>query len=109
MKNKKAQSLVEYALIAGIIAIVLATMGAGFKRTIQKIVKSTADAIGFQSESEQAFNPDDGFLNSAETDVNATVDTFIDETQGSYSSVVEETIKVRTTALTNMGFTEHSD
>ncbi len=109
MKAKKAQTLAEYAIIAGIIAIVLVTMGTPFKRTVQKIIKSTADAIGFQGESEQAAEPDKGYLNSAKTDISTKSTTSIDEDQGSYTSVVEETSAMKSESLTNMGFSEYAD
>ncbi len=101
--------MAEYAIVAGIIAIVLAAMGTPFKRTIQKIVKSTADAIGFQSESEQAANPDDGFLNLVGAEVNAISSTTIDEDQGEYASNVAETTTIRSNSQSNMGFTEFGD
>ncbi|MDD3374214.1 MAG: Flp family type IVb pilin [Candidatus Omnitrophica bacterium] len=106
MKSKKAQTLIEYAIVAGIVAIVLATMGTPFKRTIQKIMKSVADAIGYQSKSEQAANHEEGYLDFAETNAWVTTNTAIDETQGIYSSYEQEMITTKTNALTNLGLTE---
>jgi len=106
VKNKKAQTLAEYAITAGIIAIVLAAMGTPFKRTIQQIVKSTADAIGYQSESEQASKPDDGYLDFSETNSDITSSKMSDEVQGVYTGSEQEITVTQTNTLTNMGSTE---
>ena len=48
--KKKAQSMLEYALVIGIIAAALAAMQLYFKRTIQATVKVAADEIGGQKQ-----------------------------------------------------------
>ena len=52
--KKKAQSLTEYTIVAGIIAVVLVAMGTPFRRTIQRVVKDVCDVIGMQADAEQA-------------------------------------------------------
>ena len=48
--NKKAQTLVEYSLILGIVAAALFAMQPYFKRGIQGILKVVADDMGPQGE-----------------------------------------------------------
>lgn len=50
MKNNKAQSLIEYGLILGIVTVALLSMQAYFKRGIQSVVKVAADDYGPQGE-----------------------------------------------------------
>ncbi|MCK5492002.1 MAG: hypothetical protein KAJ14_02700 [Candidatus Omnitrophica bacterium] len=45
-KRKKAQSINEYALILGIIAVVLVSMQTYFKRGINGLIRRSADEIG---------------------------------------------------------------
>jgi Flp pilus assembly pilin Flp len=63
VRVKKGQSLAEYVIIASLIALALAVMGPGFRRSVQKVFKSVADIIGFQHDAEQASEPDKGFVN----------------------------------------------
>jgi len=54
--KKRAQSLTEYTIVAGIIAVVLVAMGTPFRRTIQRVIKDVCDVIGLQADAEQASN-----------------------------------------------------
>lgn len=49
-KFNKAQSLIEYGLIIGVITVALVTMQTYFKRGIQSMVKVVADDYGQQGE-----------------------------------------------------------
>jgi len=50
MKNKKAQGLLEYALILGIVTVALLAMQTYFKRGIQSMIKVVADDYGPQGD-----------------------------------------------------------
>lgn len=49
-KHNKAQSLIEYGLILGIITVALLSMQVYFKRGVQSVVKVVADDFGPQGE-----------------------------------------------------------
>ena len=49
----KAQSILEYTLILGVVALALTTMQLFFKRGIQASIKLAADEIGRQEDAEQ--------------------------------------------------------
>jgi len=53
-KNKRiAQSVLEYAILIGLVGAALASMQLCFQRGIQSAIKITADTIGSQSEAEE--------------------------------------------------------
>ena len=56
MDARRGQSILEYTIIVGIVAVVLSYMGTGIKRGVQSLVKVTADQVGNQQNSDQDFN-----------------------------------------------------
>lgn len=56
LRNKKAQSILEYAVLLGLAGIALSTMQVYFKRGIQSVIKVAADEVGGQKGSEE-FDP----------------------------------------------------
>ena len=106
MKTKKAQTVAEYAIVASIIAIVFATMGVPFKRSIQRVVKSVSDELGFQADAEQASNLEKGFLNRQETNIATTSGLSSKATNEFLNSWTTETTHTDTNAFTNLGITE---
>ncbi len=106
MKTKKAQTVAEYAIVASIIAIVLATMGVPFKRSIQRVFKSVSDELGFQTDSEQASNLEKGFLNRQETNMITATNDHSKVADGFLNNLTTGTTQLNTNALTNLGFIE---
>ncbi len=106
MCKKRGQSLAEYAIVVSLIAVVLAAMGPGFRRSVQQVIKSVADAIGFQSDAEQAAEPDKGFVNFQRTE--STTNVFGTETMhaGTYSSTETENTKIESVVYTNGATTD---
>lgn len=51
--KSKAQSILEYAVLVGIIGLALSGMSLYFRRGIQAAIKVAADEIGNQSEAEE--------------------------------------------------------
>jgi len=56
LRNKKAQSILEYAVLLGLAGIALSSMQVYFKRGIQSVIKVAADEVGKQEDSED-FDP----------------------------------------------------
>lgn len=104
MKRAAGQSLAEYAIVIGIVAVVLSAMGPGFRWSAQQVFKSTADVIGFQAGAEQASNPDEGFLNFQNSQSQTTSATSVAETGGSYSSTETESSVTQSTTYSNGAF-----
>ncbi len=104
MKIKKGQSLAEYVIVAGLIALALVAMSPAFRRSVQKVVKSTADIIGFQHEAEQASEPDEGFLNYQITNVKMTTNGTEHQASNVYVATEAQTTVTNTATLTNGAF-----
>lgn len=51
-----AQMFVEYAIVCGIVVMILISMNVLIKRGIQGMVKSVADQIGNQANADQSFD-----------------------------------------------------
>ena len=52
MKNK-SQSILEYAIVLGVVIVALSAMSLYFRRGIQSVIKVAADEVGNQSDSEE--------------------------------------------------------
>jgi len=65
---RRGQTVLEYTIIVGIVAMMLSYMGTSIKRGAQSLIKVTADQIGNQQNSEQDFNDaQSGFLQGSVT------------------------------------------
>jgi len=104
MCKKRGQSLAEYAIVVSLIAVVLAAMGPGFRRSVQQIIKSIADIVGFQSGAEQASDPDDGFLNMQRSNVQSFVNGSSYEAGGKYFSAETQETNTQSISYTNGAF-----
>lgn len=104
MKRAAGQSLAEYAIVIGIVSVVLAAMGPAFRWSAQQVIKSTADAIGFQAGAEQAANPDEGFLNLQNSQSQTSSATSIVDTGGNYLATETESSNTRSTTHSNGAF-----
>lgn len=51
--KKNAQSILEYVVILGVVAMALATMQIYFRRSINAAIKLTADEIGSQGDAQE--------------------------------------------------------
>ncbi|MCX5681449.1 MAG: hypothetical protein NT079_04125 [Candidatus Omnitrophica bacterium] len=104
MKFKNGQSIAEYVIVAGLIAVALAAMGPGFRRSVQKVVKSAADSIGFQVGSEQAANVDAGFVNYMTSNAQGVGSGTISVLVGNYKSVDNQQVNTQSATDTNGTF-----
>lgn len=98
--------MAEYVIVAGLIALALAAMGPGFKRSVQKVFKGVADIIGFQRDAEQAAEPDEGFLNMQTANVKTSTSGSIEQAFNVYElsetqQTVANTITFSNGALVN--------
>ncbi len=105
--KNKGQSLVEYALLLGTITLILMTMNPFVKRTLQSMIKLTADQIGVQNAADQNFNAEQGgFLESSYSATRVGVGKTTTDSFGEVTYEYDDFQGVTTCSVTNMGFTE---
>ena len=117
----KAQTLLEYLILIGIITVVLFAMYHGVKRGVQSVIKVTADQIGNQQRADQRApnlsnaaivpGPNDqqpvavsGYLVEAYTATRATNQKGVQELFGDVGYVYNESVLTNSNSLTNLGF-----
>lgn len=86
--KSKAQSMLEYAVLVGIIALALAGMSLYFRRGIQAAIKVAADEIGNQSEAEET-DPNKG------TKTASLIQTLVSGSQGTANLPQGATQRIR--------------
>lgn len=121
LKNSRAQTLLEYLILVGIITVVLFAMYHGVKRGVQSVVKITADQIGNQQKADQRApnlskpeivpGPNDqqpvavsGYLVEAYTATRATNQKGVQELFGDVGYFYNESVLTNSNSLTNLGF-----
>ncbi len=79
--SRRAQTMIEYTLIVGVVSIVLYYMGASIKRSVQGLIKVTADQIGNQQNSDQDFTDyQQGYLISSKSQTLESKSKWVAET-----------------------------
>jgi len=101
MRKRYGQSLAEYVIVAGLIAVALATMGPAFRRSVQKVFKGVADVMGFQHDAEQAAEPDKGFVNYQISNAETTASTAEHRVSNAYKKEEQEWTDVKSVTYTN--------
>ena len=102
--KRKAQSLTEYTIVAGIIAIVLVAMGTPFRRSVQRVLKDVADVMGLQSEAETASaDPREASLINSLTDSSLQRSDLRQDTVGVYNFSIQSESWINTEAHTDLG------
>ena len=103
-----AQVLLEHVLLIGIAVLALVSMSPIIRRTIQSVVKVTADEIGVQKESDQDFNSDRGYLVGSKTATEYSRTKHLRDIPGSVVRRTTEEIDTTTNTITNLGFTQEN-
>lgn len=109
LSQSLGQTVLEYSIFLGIVAVVAVTMAPMLRRSVQSVIKTTTDQIGHQEDAEQNFGTGSGHL------INQTVNSQASSTkemrqhsgyevQYIYNDVVESVIKTES----NLGFTEEN-
>jgi len=102
---KKAQSILEYTIVLGVIVIIMFAMGPMVKRGAQSMIKLVADQVGVQNNAEQRFD-ESGHLDSSYTATRGSMDKQTLEYLGTTRYVFDDTISTQSNAHMNLGFTE---
>jgi len=106
--EQKAQSLIEYSIILGVIGLILYTMGPFFQRTIQGMIKVTADQIGTQENGDQQFD-EHGHLQESHSKISGSTAKGYREYTGNILYNFTDDTRVESTSLINMGYQENPD
>ncbi len=102
--NLKAQTVIEYILLIGIVVGVLLVMSPYMRRLIQGLVKTVADQVGNQVNSEQDFEQS-GYLVNSFTTTGATADQETRELLGTFNYIYDDETETKTKTSLNLGFT----
>ncbi len=101
------QSLVEYVTIVGIITMVFVTLTPNIKRSIQALVKMTADQIGEQKNADFVYDlKKRGYVIEAGTTISAKSNREVQEFIGATSYLPDESTTMKTNSITDLGFRE---
>ena len=101
----RAQSMLEYLILIGVVTVVLVALGPLFKRGIQAVVRLTADQLQTQANAEQKVTPTSGYLiyqySTSQADNLKEKLEFLGDTI--YNTNSQETVE--SNSLANLGFT----
>ena len=108
LKTQKAQTILEYTVVIGLVVAILITMGPYFQRLIQGSIKLTADQIGFQENADQDFSV--GYLQASHTIADTILNGTIEEDgAGTTTYFYDDTIATTSNAQVDLGFVETPD
>lgn len=102
---KKAQSILEYTILLGVIVLVMFAMGPMLKRGTQSLIKIVADQVGIQQNAEQKFD-ETGHMEASYTATRGSTDKQTYDLAGTISYVFNDVSVTTSNALINLGYTE---
>lgn len=102
MLNQKAQGLMEYTIVLGIAIMILFAMSSMIKRGTQSFVKTMADQIGVQKNSDQDFGQG-GYLVKSYSSTDAVSDTVMKERLGVTSYTYGDSVISTSNSYSNLG------
>lgn len=103
-KNNKAQSILEYSLIVGIVTIIFFNMGTFLKRGTQGMIKTVADQIGDQRNADQRFVLEDGFLRNSFVETDAAIEKSLGDDTGVVTTYYNDRTHSQTQTESGLGF-----
>ena len=106
LKNIKAQSLMEYTIVIGIIITVMFAMSAQIKRGTQGMIKVVADQIGNQKNADQKFVEEDGFMREAHLTTKAQTEQTTRDKDGRVTYYFNDRTETETYTASSLGFME---
>ena len=106
-KNSKAQSLIEYSIVIGIISVILVAMTPFLKRPYQGMIKTVADQIGIQKAADQGFNQQErgGYLKESYIQTSAVSDKTTNHIIGNTIYIYGGSTRTESSTVSDLGFT----
>jgi len=109
MANRTAQTLLEYAIMVGVTAVVITAMSPLLKRGIQSVIKGAADQLAPQNESEPTVDRESGYLVNAFSATRARMYKQYEEVMDNKAVFYNDRIETDAHSLANMGFTNRME
>ena len=104
--EKDGQSIVQYTVVLGIVAAVCLVMGPMLRRFSQGMIKVAADQIGYQSESDQSFDPGQGYMEGSLSWANVYGNSTIREFAGTVNYIYGDKESRWSKVTTDLGFSK---
>ena len=104
----KAQTLLEYIILVGLVTMVLFAVSQIFKRGIQGIIKVTSDEIGNQQDAEQKITKESGYLVDSYTLTRSDTHKNRAEQDGNFQFTYNDTVNTISNSLVNLGFSNRT-
>lgn len=104
-RKQKAQSLLEYSTVLGIIVVILVTMQPLIQRSTQSMIKVVADEIGIQKKSDQPFDYS-SYLQNAYIVTRATISEERTEYNRQANYYYHDTSFTQSTEIMNLGVSQ---
>ena len=104
LRQKKAQTLMEYTIVLGTVVLVALAMTPLLKRGTQGMIKVVADQLGVQKNSDQVYNLEEGgFLQSSITNSSAKTYKGIVDVVGNIEYLFEDRVYTNSLAIIDQG------
>lgn len=103
-KRKRAQTILEYTIVVGVIVAVMAAMTPMIRRVNQGMIKLMSDQVGNQHNAEQRFNANRGYLVESYTTTQQRQSHGMNENFGDIKYTYDDAVTVTMNSLTNAGF-----
>lgn len=104
-RTTRAQSLIEYTVLIGIVTVVLFAMFNAVKRGIQSVIKVTADQVGNQQRADQIVTrQDSGYLVESYSATRINNRKQAREISGDRMYIYDEGMSVHSNSFYNLGF-----
>jgi len=105
INRRRGQTILEYTIIVGIVAVLLSYMGTSIKRGVQSLVKVTADQVGSQQNADQDFNDaQQGYMQADNTAIQESVGKQVHDQAYLTNTAYNESTYTMTNMITNGGF-----
>lgn len=95
----------EYALVLGLVVMVIVAMTPLLKRGLQGLIKTVADEVGIQADAEQKFD-ESGHLERAYSSTRSSTDKTLTESAGVLRYTYDDTVRINGLTVSNLGFTK---
>ncbi|MBF0533100.1 MAG: hypothetical protein HQL23_08420 [Candidatus Omnitrophica bacterium] len=102
--NSRAQSMLEYTMVIGVVVALLMSMTIMLKRGAQSMIKTVADQVGSQINSDQDFDPQTGWMNSTIDITKGSNTRKIREQVGDVNYMTHQATRKHTTKEENLGY-----
>ena len=105
-KSKVGQSFLEYSLVIGVVGLVLVAMRPLFTRGIQSMIKTVADQVGDQGNSEQKYEK--GTASSSKSMVRGRTSREKQDYLGTTTYSYDDETVSSSESFSNLGFAENN-